>query len=111
MKGEFTVKHKVGIIGCGGIAHQKPLPALTNAADRAEIVAACDIIVERAVEVAKNYGTEGCKVFTDYHDLLQMEEIEIVYVLTPNVAHCPITVDAFAAGKHVMCEKPMAASV
>lgn len=104
------MQHKVGIIGCGGIAHQKHLPALTNAADRAEIVAACDIIEERAQEVAQNYGTPDCKVFTDYHELLKMDEIEIVYVLTPNVSHCPITVAAFEAGKHVMCEKPMAAS-
>ena len=105
------MKHKVGIIGCGGIAHQKHFPALTNASDRAEIVACCDIIVERAQRAAEEFGAPGCKVFEDYHELLQMDEIEIVYVLTPNVAHCPITVDAFAAGKHVLCEKPMAASV
>lgn len=111
MKGEFIMKHKAGIIGCGGIAHQKHLPALMNASERIEIVAACDLIIERAQEVAQNYGVCGCKVFEDYHDLLDMEEIEIVYVLTPNVSHCPITVAAFEAGKHVMCEKPMAASV
>lgn len=104
-------KHKVGIIGCGGIAHQKHFPALTNTANRAEIVACCDLIRERAEEAAKNYGAEGCKVFEDYHDLLREEEIEIVYVLTPNVSHCPITIDSFEAGKHVLCEKPMAASV
>ena len=98
-KGICNMKHNVGIIGCGGIAHQKHLPALTNASDRVQIVAACDIIVERAQEVAQNYGAPGCKVFVDYHDLLKMDDIEIVYVLTPNVAHCPITVAAFEAGK------------
>lgn len=103
------MKHKVGIVGCGGIAHQKHLPALANAADRVEIVACCDILVERAKEVAENYGAPGCKVLEDYHDLLK-EDLEIVYVLTPNVAHCPITVAAFEAGKHVLCEKPMAAN-
>lgn len=104
------MKHKVGIVGCGGIAHQKHLPALSNAADRVEIVACCDIIAERAKEVAENFGAPGCKVFEDYRELLK-EDLEIVYVLTPNVAHCPIAVAAFEAGKHVMCEKPMAANV
>lgn len=105
------MKHKVGIIGCGGIAHQKHLPALINAAERIEIVACCDIIVERAMEVAQNCGAPDCKVFKDYKELVALEDIEIVYVLTPNVSHCPITVAAFEAGKHVMCEKPMAATV
>ncbi len=105
------MKHKVGIVGCGGIAHQKHLPALSNAAERVEIVACCDIIVERAQEVAENFGAPGCKVFEDYRELLKEGDIEIVYVLTPNVAHCPITVAAFEAGKHVLCEKPMAANV
>lgn len=45
-----------------------------------------------------------------YEDLLQDESIDVVHVCTPNVSHCPITCAAFAAGKHVMCEKPMAAT-
>lgn len=105
------MKHRAGIIGCGGIAHQKHLPALMNASDRIEIAACCDIIIERAQETAQNYGVEGCMVFDDYKELLKEPDIDIVYVLTPNVSHCPITVAAFDAGKHVMCEKPMAASV
>lgn len=105
------MKHRAGIVGCGGIAHQKHFPALKNASDRVEIVAFCDLIEERAEKAAKEFGTPDAKVYTDYHELLKDESIEIVYVLTPNVAHCPISVAAFEAGKHVMCEKPMAASV
>lgn len=104
------MKHRAGIVGCGGIAHQKHFPALKNASDRVEIVAFCDLIAERAKDAAKEFGTTDAKVYTDYHELLKDELIEIVYVLTPNVAHCPISVAAFEAGKHVMCEKPMAAS-
>lgn len=103
-------KLQIGIIGCGGIANQKHLPSLKANADKAEIVAFCDIIESRAVEAAKAYGTPDAKVYVDYHDLLADPEIDVVHVLTPNVAHCPITCDAFAAGKHVMCEKPMAAT-
>lgn len=101
-------KHKVGIIGCGGIAHQKHFPALAKSG-RADIVACCDLIEERAEKAAKEFGAEGCKVFTDYRDLLK-EDLEIVYVLTPNVSHCQLTVDSLEAGKHVLCEKPMAAN-
>ena len=101
-------KLKIGIIGCGGIANQKHLPALKGQSDLCEIVAFCDIIEERAKKAAKEYGTEDAKVYTDYNELLKNPDVDVVHVLTPNVAHCPITVAAFEAGKHVMCEKPMA---
>ena len=103
-------KLKVGIIGCGGIANSKHMPALASQKDKCEMVAFCDIIRERAEKAAAQYGAEGAKVYEDYHDLLADPEIDVVHVLTPNVAHCPITVAAFEAGKHVMCEKPMAAT-
>jgi predicted dehydrogenase len=102
---------KAGIIGCGGIANQKHLPALKKANSRIEIVAFCDLIPERAEKAKSEYGSGSSKVFTDYHDLLKIPEIDIVYVLTPNVAHCEISVAALNAGKNVMCEKPMAATV
>ena len=72
------------------------------------MVAFCDIIEERAQKAAKQYGTEDAKVYTDYKELLADDSIEVVHVLTPNREHCAITVDALEAGKHVMCEKPMA---
>ena len=103
-------KLQVAVVGCGGIANQKHFPALTNQADKCEITAFCDIIKERARKAAEKYGAEGAKVYTDYQELLKDESIDVVHVCTPNVAHCPITVAAFEAGKHVMCEKPMAAT-
>ena len=98
---------KIGIIGCGGIANGKHMPAL-RAIDGCEMVAFCDIIVERAEEAAKKYGTPDAKVYADYKELLKDESIEVVHVCTPNRSHSFITVDALEAGKHVMCEKPMA---
>ena len=44
---------------------------------------------------------------SDYRELLKDPEIDVVHVCTPNVSHCPITIAAFEAGKHVLCEKPM----
>lgn len=101
-------KLQLAIVGCGGIANNKHMPALQKLSAKCELVAFCDIVEERAVKAAKQYGTEDAKIYTDYNELLKDEAIDVVHVLTPNVAHCPITVAAFEAGKHVMCEKPMA---
>jgi predicted dehydrogenase len=101
-------KLRIGMIGCGGIANQKHFPALSKFKDTCEMVAFCDIVLERAEKAAKEYGTADAKVYEDYNELLQDKSIDIVHVLTPNVMHSPITVAAFEAGKHVLCEKPMA---
>lgn len=103
-------KVKIGIIGCGGIANQKHFPSLMANKEKCEIVAFCDIIPERAQTASEKYGTPDAKVYTDYHELLANKEVEVVHVLTPNVAHAQITVDSFEAGKHVLCEKPMSHS-
>lgn len=98
---------KTAIIGCGGIANGKHMPALKRLPD-VEIVAFCDIIRERAEKAAAEYGTADAKVYTDYKELLTDPSIEAVHVCTPNRSHSFITVDALEAGKNVMCEKPMA---
>jgi predicted dehydrogenase len=103
-------KLKAGIVGCGGIADQKHFPALSLLKDEVDIVFFCDIIEERAVKAAQEFGVPGAKVSTDYNDLVKDSGIDVVYVLTPNVSHGPITCAALKAGKHVMCEKPMAIS-
>lgn len=100
-------KIRVGIIGCGGIANGKHLPGL-QACEDVEMVAFCDLIEQRARDAAEKYGTKDAKVYTDYKELLKDDSIAVVHVLTPNRAHSFITVDALEAGKHVMCEKPMA---
>lgn len=106
----MSKKVRIAIVGCGGIANQKHMPSIKQFPERAEMVAFCDIIPERAEKACAEYGAEGAKVYTDYKEMLADTSIEfdVVHVCTPNVAHCPITVAAFEAGKHVMCEKPMA---
>ena len=98
---------KIGIIGCGGIANSKHMPSLSKLKN-VQLVAFCDLIEEKAVKAAKKFGTEDAKVYVDYKELLKDPEIEVVHVCTPNRSHSFITVDALHAGKHVMCEKPMA---
>ncbi|RCX22557.1 putative dehydrogenase [Fontibacillus phaseoli] len=99
--------YRIGIIGCGGIANGKHLPSLSKL-DNVELVAFCDIVPERAEEAAAKYGAEGAAVYSDYRELLQDGSLDIVHVLTPNDAHAEISIASLEAGKHVMCEKPMA---
>jgi predicted dehydrogenase len=103
----IMAKTRIGIIGCGGIANGKHMPSLAKVPE-AEMVAFCDLIEEKAVKAAKQYGAPKAKVYTDYRELLEDKTIDVVHVLTPNRSHSIITCDALAAGKHVMCEKPMA---
>lgn len=103
----MSKKLRIGIIGCGGIANGKHLPSL-KATGRAELVAFCDIILERAKSAAKAFGAAEAKVYEDYRELLKDASIDVVHVCTPNKSHAQISIDALHAGKHVMCEKPMA---
>jgi len=100
-------RHNIGIIGCGGIANGKHMPAIKEV-DRADMVAFCDLDIAKAEKAAKEYGTKDAKVYTDYKQLLKDKSIDICYVLTPNRSHADLSCDAMLAGKHVMCEKPMA---
>ncbi|MBO7745422.1 Gfo/Idh/MocA family oxidoreductase [Paenibacillus sp. MWE-103] len=100
-------KARVGIIGCGGIANGKHLPSLAQVKE-AEIVAFCDIIVEKAEQAKEKYGNEESKVYSDYKEMLKDASIDVIHVCTPNDSHAAISIDALEAGKHVLCEKPMA---
>ena len=102
----MSKKLRYGIIGCGGIAQSKHLPSIKKIAD-VEVVALCDIIPTKAEKLNKELNDGKGKVFSNYQELLK-EDLDVVCVLTPNNSHCEITVSALNAGKHVMCEKPMA---
>lgn len=101
-------KLKVAIIGCGGIANGKHMPALAKKTDILELAAFCDIIPERAEKAKADYGTEQSLVVSDYKELLGNASIDVVHVCTPNDSHAEITIAFLEAGKHVMSEKPMA---
>ena len=103
-------KQQIGIIGCGGIAVSKHLPALARLGELCELVAFCDTDEAKAESAARKFGLPGAKVYTDYKKLLADGSLDAVHVLTPNNSHAPITIAAFQAGKHVLVEKPMAAT-
>lgn len=106
-------KFKVGIIGCGSAAHgvglnQKHMPSLNKLREDVEMTAFCDVIEERAAKAARDFGTNDAGIYVDYKDLLRDESLDIVHVCTPNRSHAEISIAALEAGKHVLCEKPMA---
>jgi len=100
-------KIKAGIVGCGFIANGKHLFSMSRR-DDLEVVAFCDVEIDKARESAEKYGSAEALVCSDYRDLLARDDIDMVHVCTPNSTHAEITVAALEAGKHVMCEKPMA---
>ncbi|HJA13139.1 MAG TPA: Gfo/Idh/MocA family oxidoreductase [Candidatus Mediterraneibacter merdipullorum] len=94
----------VGIIGCGRIAQERHLPEYQENPD-ARIVGVYDVNGDRAREIAEKYGA---KAFDSYEELLKAPDIEAVSVCSSNNTHAEITIAALNAGKHVLCEKPMA---
>lgn len=91
------------VIGCGNIS-RRHTEALTESS-RAELVAVCDIREDRAAAAGEKFGVP---YYTDYRDVLAREDIDCIHICTPHYLHAPIAIAAFAAGKHVFTEKPMA---
>ncbi len=97
---------KVGIIGVGGISgmHYRGY----DKCEDAEVWAICDIKPDVLKAKAERYGVPAERCFLDHRELLKLKELDAVSVCTPNKSHCEITVNALKAGKHVLCEKPIA---
>jgi len=100
-------KVRIGIVGCGFIANGKHLFSMARRED-VEVAAFCDIVIEKAQAAAQKFGPPDAFVCADYRDLVARPDIDVVHVCTPNSSHAEITIAALQAGKHVMCEKPMA---
>jgi predicted dehydrogenase len=98
---------KIGIIGAGQIVRVRHLPE-TQANPHAEVAAICDVVEARAKEMAQEYD---CKAYFDYRQLILDPEIDAVIVAATNTTHAEMTIAALKAGKHVLCEKPMATTL
>jgi predicted dehydrogenase len=95
---------RYGIIGCGAIAQRRHIPECV-ANPSSKLVALADPVEGRAEALAEKYGAKG---YTDYQKMLADPEIDAVVVAGPNSLHAAQSIEALAAGKHVLCEKPMA---
>lgn len=96
---------RVGIIGTGGIATGAHIPGYQKAPG-VELYSACDILKDRVEAMAQQYGIPH--VYTDFREMVKDPELDVVSVCTPPFAHKDATIAALEAGKHVLCEKPMA---
>ncbi|QRN82056.1 Gfo/Idh/MocA family oxidoreductase [Chloroflexota bacterium] len=97
---------RVGIVGCGEIAQVAHLPLLQELPNL-EVTAICDLSEKILNYLGPRYNIE--KRYTDYHDLVKSDDVDIVLVTTRD--HAPVTIAAMNAGKHVFCEKPMCFNV
>ena len=99
-------KVKLGIIGAGSFSaiHLEGLERISEA----EVLSICDLTIESAKAAAEKNNIPHYT--SDYKEILENKDIEAVIVITGDQAHRKITVDALNAGKHVLCEKPMALS-
>ena len=100
---------RVAIIGTGRISDLHALAYLDD--ERAEIVAVCDRNIELAQMRGRRWGVSEMRIFSDYHEMLALPEVDLVEILLPHHLHHRATLDAIAAGKHVSVQKPMALSV
>lgn len=98
-------KLRYGCIGAGGIARKKHLSNYAKQQD-IEMVAVCDSVLPAAQTLAQDFGIP--MVYTDYREMLDRENLDIVSVCTPNFLHKEITCYALRVGTNVHCEKPLA---
>ena len=111
-KGQATSQRTLrwGVIGTGhraGVAH---IPAIRSFPDDMQIVALCDVMENHLAAGVKRAGS-SVQTFIDYQKLLASPDINAVMIATPNMWHKEMVIAALEAGKHVMCEKPMAVSI
>ncbi len=104
----FNRKVRVAIIGAGTVARDNQLPAYAKCQD-AEVAAVCDMDHARASALAKQFDIP--RIYTDMQELLADKEIDAVSICTGNSTHESIVTACARAGKHILCEKPMAVSV
>jgi predicted dehydrogenase len=96
---------RVGVLGAGAWAQSAHIPGYKRDA-RCEVVAIADPVVERAQAFAKQFGIPN--VYATHAELIARADIDLVDVCTPSATHFDLAWQALEAGKHVLCEKPVA---
>jgi 1,5-anhydro-D-fructose reductase (1,5-anhydro-D-mannitol-forming) len=97
-----------GIIGTGGFAGSATAPAINALGEEGSLVAVVSRDRKRAEAFAKQHGAK--RAYTDYAELLRDPDVRIVYISTPNALHAEQAIAAARAGRHALCEKPLALS-
>jgi UDP-N-acetylglucosamine 3-dehydrogenase len=97
----------IGLIGCGNIGGRAHAPAYARLPE-ARLVAVCDLLPERAADTA---AQTRAATETDYRRLLERADVDVVDLCIPTAQHAELAIAALQAGKHVLCEKPIARSL
>lgn len=105
--GELMVMLKIGVIGCGKIAQVRHIPEYA-VNEQVELVGFFNPTVSRAEDMVKKYGG---RVYAAAEELLNDPDIDAVSVCSANYSHAELAIKALKAGKHVLCEKPMATTL
>ena len=107
--GPPPTKTRWAVVGLGKLALEEVLPAFAQA-DKCQLTALVSGERGKAEQTAKHYGVDAKHVYTydDFDRIKNDDQIDIVYICLPNNLHAEYTIRAHAAGKHVLCEKPMA---
>src|SRR5579872_1610742 len=98
----------LGIIGTGFAIPRLHLPVLQKMKDEFRIVAVANRTRSKAENLAREIG--GAKVYVDYHELLDDPEVDAVFTCVPVAVNGKVLIDAIHSGKHVLAEKPIAAT-
>jgi predicted dehydrogenase len=98
---------RFGVLGAANIAVKKVIPGMRDCV-RSEVAAIASRTLSKAEEAARELGIP--KAYGSYEEMLADPEIDAVYIPLPNHLHVPWSVKAAEAGKHVLCEKPIALS-
>lgn len=99
---------KWGVVGCGGIAARRTIPEMLKQVEDVELVGVMNRTTERAKEIAAEFNVP---FYTDSEEELLKQDIDAVYIATPQDVHCRQAIQCAEAGKHILCEKPIAISL
>ncbi|MEA3560506.1 MAG: Gfo/Idh/MocA family oxidoreductase [Candidatus Omnitrophota bacterium] len=102
---------RIGIIGCGKISERASLPNLLNYKEKCEVTCLCDVIKSRAEEMKKKFSLANANILTNWKRLIKRNDVDAVFVNTPNYLHKKMVIGAARNKKHILVEKPIAVSL
>jgi len=106
---EVVESIKWGVIGAGGIADRRTIPEGILPAENSKLIAVMDAIPEVTKRIAQKYRAK--RAYFKEEDLVRDPEVDAVYIATPVYLHAKQAILAAEAGKHILCEKPLALSI
>lgn len=104
-------KVRVGIIGCGKITERASIPNLINYPNKCKITCLCDIVEDKAEELAEKFSLKDVDIVREWERLVKRKDINAVFVNTPNYLHEEMTIGAARNKKHILVEKPITISL